>query len=444
MTLAARVWRAALALAAAALLMAGGAMAQVADLTRDERRAVQAALARAGIYDGLIDGAFGARSQAALDAWHARTGGDLSASLTRLMLDYAAVWDAEGWAEVPVPGLAQRFVAPFGLMKPLRQVAADHAWFAADSRIVLTVHRESPGAMRARHDTVAYLARPGTDRYVQRRETLWITAVDTGTGTAAQRHYMRSLRVGGTFETISVKVRAGDEGLLMLIAGSIATGRLALPVVPAGGALAVPAPRPVPTSRLVTGIAVSDIHILTATAPLDGCAALADAQDEPLTLVAVDDGGQLALLRGAAPGGAGAIALGSGGALPPGLVLRLGGVQGGGMVLSMPARVAAARAGVFVAGDPGALDSAYLTGGRFALATQVRDVAPGWAVTGADGALAGVVLSPPDGAPTRPLLVEGAHEVQRFLHGQGVAALRPGDPGTVAAHSAIRSVTCRP
>ncbi|HMO09386.1 MAG TPA: peptidoglycan-binding domain-containing protein, partial [Paracoccaceae bacterium] len=401
----------------AGLTLPSSAQDEVAQLSRDERRAVQAALARAGFYDGLIDGAFGARSAAALAAWAADAD---DGSLARLARDFDARWRAEGWDTVPVRGLAQHFVAPFGLMQPMRDPTADHAWLDPASGTAVSVHRESPSAMGARHDTVAYLARPGSEVYRLRRDSLWITAVDSGTGPEARRHYLRSQRVGGSFETVALRASSDDPGVMMLMAGSITSGPVPLPVVPAGSALAaamaeMPAAAPVQRSRLVTAVAVNASDAVTAAAAVEGCGALRGPDGTALRAVTTDTVPDLVLLRGDAAGTGRVIALSTNGVPPPGLALRLGGLEPGGMALDLSARVVAARAGVFVAGDPGVLDTAQLTPERFAVNAAASAVQPGWIVTGPGRALTGIVLPALPGAPRRPHLALSGEAVLRLL-----------------------------
>lgn len=433
------------------VVLAAAALAQVdpADLSREERRSVQAALARAGHYDGLIDGAFGARSASALGAWRA-AGGD--GSIARLMRDFDRSWRDEGWAGSPVRGLAQHFVAPFGLMRPVQDATADHAWMATDGRILVSVHREAPAAMKARHDTVAYLARPGSETYRLRRETLWITAVDSGTGPSARRHYLRSQRVGGTFETLMLRADAADPGIMMLMAGSITAGPVQPPAVPAGGrlaalvgaGLAAGAPDRRPVARLITAVGVNATDAVTAAAVLDGCFALAGPDGRPVRIVARDGGSGLALLRFAGNGGGAFVAVSSAGVPPPGTPLRLGGLQPGGMALDLAARVVAARAGVFVAGDPGVLDPALLTPGRFAMATQAAAVEPGWVLSGPDGALTGLVVPFGAGDVRSLRLVEGSEAVLRLLIEAGAAFALAGEAGAGSVTAALRAVRCLP
>src|SRR5690554_2416219 len=53
-----------------------------AQLNRDERQIVQRALVWLGLYDGWIDGVFGARSRDAIAAWQARADRPATGSLT--------------------------------------------------------------------------------------------------------------------------------------------------------------------------------------------------------------------------------------------------------------------------------------------------------------------------------------------------------------------------
>ena len=191
-------------------------------LTRAELRIVQAALAHAGTYDALLDGAWGAGSRAALAAYAARQGGgtpnwrDLRGLLRR--------WESErrgaGWTGIWHSGERVWHLRPDAILERSDR-NGEERWFTEDGGLVV-IARRSERRPDAVHLDVIADARSGTSPYRTQRDDRIITAARLRSG---RQIYVRSDREGGVWLTHVIVADAANEMRLQLIASSFSRAR---------------------------------------------------------------------------------------------------------------------------------------------------------------------------------------------------------------------------
>ncbi len=294
-------------------------------LTDQEKRLLQAGLAFANVYNGLIEGAWGSGSQRALERFTAESGGS-AGFVTNVDAVYAAMQafsaiNAEGWERQYISALDMSFLVPTG-------VFVDGA--PSDAFVNMNVSGRSIGySMTIDNGTAAegyhaYTARQAVgDVYTVRRPKLWITSARTADGVTL---YTRSDLRGGGWSTLMISGADRDAGALAAITGSIepgyapaigiSPGRLAtgvevlarllaeeeapensLPPAPgANVAKAVPAPTP-SASGSGTGFIVTETgYLLTNQHVISGCGSLT-VDGYLATVLAEDPVFDLALLQ---------------------------------------------------------------------------------------------------------------------------------------------------
>jgi S1-C subfamily serine protease len=325
-------------LAVLLLLIPGGLVAFTAEelpqafdarrLTAQEKRLLQAGLAFAEVYNGMIDGDWGPGSQRALARYSEANGGGgvvTNADAVFAAIDAYSALEAEGWERQYNASLDMSFLVPTKVIEP----GGPSEIFAN-----LTVRGRSIGyslAVGTGDQTVGfhdYTTRQAVGEvYSLRRPRLWITSARTRDGLSL---YTRSDFRRGSWSTIIVSARDADAGAFAAITGSIAPGyapaigispgilsagietlaaildasegRAAPEVkaapVPDGGPDGGPgAGRGGPGQGYGTGFVVSDMgHVLTNRHVVQGCSAVT-VDGQAARLLAEDAVFDLALLR---------------------------------------------------------------------------------------------------------------------------------------------------
>ncbi len=192
-------------------------------LTDQEKRLLQAGLAFANVYNGLIDGAWGSGSQRALERFTAENGGS-SAFVTNADAVYAAMRafsaiNSEGWERQYISALDMSFLVPTAAL-------VDGA--PSDAFVSMNVSGRSIGySMTIDNGTAAegyhaYTARQAVGEvYSVRRPKLWITSARSAAGVTL---YTRSdFRTTG-WSTLMISGTDRDAGALAAITGSIEPG----------------------------------------------------------------------------------------------------------------------------------------------------------------------------------------------------------------------------
>jgi len=194
-------------------------------LTPDEKRFLQSGLALGGTYSALLDGAWGAGSQRALERYLRRLGTEgpvLNWHAAFLALVTLEAFEAAGWEE--------RFldVLDISLLVPSRQINEGEP----SDNFLNIQHTETslgysftrgPAEQRDRlHAFTADRVVAGTTPYVLRRNDVWITSARMGDGVTL---YVRSDLRGGGWSTVLLSASDADGAQLAAVAGSIRPGR---------------------------------------------------------------------------------------------------------------------------------------------------------------------------------------------------------------------------
>lgn len=293
------------------------------DLTQQEKRFLQAGLAFANVYNGMIDGAWGPASQRALERQTQANGGGrivTNADVLFVALEAYDALEAEGWERQYNSGLDMSFLVP---TKALVEGAASDVFVNSNVRgrsIGYSMTLDDGRGAQGYHEYTA--ERAVGEVYTVRRPLLWITSARTAGGISL---YTRSDYRRGSWSTLMISAADSDAGAFAAITGSIAPGyapaigispgRLSAgiatlsriledredPAPPAaavsGGGDAKVAAAEAPSTGFGTGFIVSgEGHLVTNRHVVDGCSRLA-VDGQPAVLVAEDAMFDLALLR---------------------------------------------------------------------------------------------------------------------------------------------------
>ncbi|WP_108482793.1 S1C family serine protease [Oceaniglobus ichthyenteri] len=303
-------------------LCAGMAQAQTPFNARDHDRQdltyVQAALVFQGLYLGLLDGAWGVRSHAALAEFAARMDGadwPTDTHLAALLGEFESERSRAGWTRLNNDETNVTIMLPLEMLRetdpdlpyltyatPGRDLLV--RWIADTARATGDMHGWARG-IHAGPDP-AYSSATG-DRI--------ITAAQMASG---RRVYLRSWARGGQYLTVLIQSDPAQHTRAALIAASLAQGaapdltlrpdgRLARLLVQPGIERTLPAaPKTdIPDTRLAkgtgTGFFVNDRDVVTAAHVIEGCRALSLGDGTPLSVVARAPAPDLAVLRAATP-----------------------------------------------------------------------------------------------------------------------------------------------
>jgi hypothetical protein len=298
-------------------------------LSDQEKRLLQAGLAFANVYNGLIDGAWGGGSQRALERFTAENGGS-SAFVTNADAVLAAMQaftaiNAEGWERQYISALDMSFLVPTAVLVDGAPSDTFVNMNVSGRSIGYSMTIDSGAAAETYHSYTASQA--VGEVYTVRRPKLWITSARTAGGITL---YTRSdLRAAG-WSTLMISGSDQDAGALAAITGSIAPGyapaigispgrlvtgvevlarivaedeALESPVPSAPGVPAASAdPAPAPTGSGTGFIVTATGHLVTNQHVISGCGSLT-VDGQVATLLAEDAVFDLALLQVAALSG---------------------------------------------------------------------------------------------------------------------------------------------
>lgn len=191
-------------------------------LTDQEKRLLQTGLAFAGVYNGMIDGAWGTGSQRALERFTLAEGGGqvvTNADAVLAALKAYGALEEEGWERQYNADLDMSFLVP---TKALVKGGRSDVFFNMEVRgrsigYSLTV-QDAAGTVRLHQfaeDSSVVAA------YTVRRAEVWITSGRTAEGRSL---YTRSDYRRGRWSTIMLSGEDRDAGAFAAITGSIAPG----------------------------------------------------------------------------------------------------------------------------------------------------------------------------------------------------------------------------
>ncbi len=191
-------------------------------LTAEEKRFLQAGLAFENSYKGLIDGAWGAGSQRALEGYELRNGRTAfvsNADVLFLAIETYKILEKDGWVRQYNSALDMSFLVPT-------------VGFVAGAPSENFANMELAGTSLGYSLTIGdgyktqplheFTAREGIGEVYQvRKPLLWITSARTATGVSV---YTRSDFRHGSWSTILLSARDDDAGALAAVTGSIQPG----------------------------------------------------------------------------------------------------------------------------------------------------------------------------------------------------------------------------
>jgi S1-C subfamily serine protease len=191
-------------------------------LTADEKRFLQAGLAFANTYNGLIDGAWGAGSQRALERYEVRNGRDewvTNADVIFLAVETYTALEKHGWVRQYNAAMDMSFLVPtIGFVSG---APSDHFvnMELAGTSLGYSLSISDDLKTQRLHEFTASEAIG--EVYRVRRPVLWITSARTVDGLSL---YTRSDYRKGSWSTIMLSARDSDAGALAAITGSIEPG----------------------------------------------------------------------------------------------------------------------------------------------------------------------------------------------------------------------------
>jgi hypothetical protein len=197
-----------------------------APLSPAETRYMQAALSAEGHYLGLIDGAWGPMTEAALAAYAAETwDGPLdSAHVGTIAFLFAEALDRDGWRVRRLPELDLSLALPERGLVQVADEGGARIWHNPATGLAVRAWRG--GADQAGHDAVLAAADPTRHSYVLRRDDRLVTSAFDHRGRV---WYLRSDRQSGNagsggWRHVELSVPAAGIDTLRTISSSLAEG----------------------------------------------------------------------------------------------------------------------------------------------------------------------------------------------------------------------------
>lgn len=206
------------------------------DLTREDKRFLQTALAFAGTYRGLLDGAWGARSQQAFEQYSAKELGTRSEDwhMALLAYDFFNLFETDGWNIQYMPILGMSVMVPAKTL--ITDAPSDSFLNYRHSRSSLSI---SVGTLTTRaaqnvHEYTLGKRAPNAAPYTVRKDNFAVTSVTLPNGSTI---YTRSNYISGAWSTIILSASRSDANILNAVSASIAVGHASRLSITSGGKL---------------------------------------------------------------------------------------------------------------------------------------------------------------------------------------------------------------
>ncbi len=186
----------------------------------DELRLLQWALSLSGDYNGLLDGAWGLRSQTALEQFTLREFDDLPRNLHLPALAVSLVdgLREDGWQFTGHPGFGGSILFPTRTAIAQQPTGSFLNWQHVSSSLRYGFALTPGDALAGLHGYVARLGPLQEPLYTVRREDRVVTSAVLRSG---ERVYMRSDPVGRDWRTVVLAADPEDRNLLSAVAASI-------------------------------------------------------------------------------------------------------------------------------------------------------------------------------------------------------------------------------
>ncbi|WP_165354683.1 serine protease [Tropicimonas sp. IMCC6043] len=295
------------------------------NLSAAEKRFLQAGLALSGTYNAMLDGAWGAGSQRALERYAVQNeifGPVPNWLATLLAVQTLDQFEKDGWEERHLETLDISLLVP---TKKIRDAGTSGSFANlnhTETSLAYSLTRGDASQVGRLHAYTLDQAVAGTTPYEVRRSDVWITSARTGPGNSL---YTRSDLRGRLWSTVMLSASDADGGQLAAVSGSIRPGSAPPVFLPPGkltsGVSALvavledepehsskrpsamlPDGRPPATNGSQssggsgTGFVVSPDGLVLTNYHVAGECQLIEVDDHPAKLIAADEGFDLALL----------------------------------------------------------------------------------------------------------------------------------------------------
>lgn len=209
---------------------------RAAGLSQDDKRFLQAALAFEGDYNGLLDGAWGQRSQRALEAFSWREFGTDAEEWHMVILAMGLFGrvDKEGWTRrhFDLLDMSVLFPAKTAISEAPTQDFLN--WRHGTSSLSYSLGSHDYNTTARLHEYTLQWHGAAEAPYLVRKDGFAVTSAKRRDGSIL---YTRSNWVGGRWSTIMLSASARDKDTLNAVSASIAAGRARDLAVTRGGRL---------------------------------------------------------------------------------------------------------------------------------------------------------------------------------------------------------------
>lgn len=192
-------------------------------LDQTEKRLLQASLAMAGHYKGLLDGVWGNRSQAALERYTAAEFEGiepLNAHAAYLSATTLGRWIEEGWDYKNVDYLAFSVMLPVQKLRLVEESGLYQEWHHTSKDLKILFNDLSDVDLLGLHGSAESALSLPNEPYTLRSDDTWVTSLLDYNETM----YIRSDRISGTWSTVVVFAGSDLQAEVGLIAASIRPG----------------------------------------------------------------------------------------------------------------------------------------------------------------------------------------------------------------------------
>lgn len=199
------------------------------DLSRADKRFLQAALAFEGHYNGLLDGDWGPISQRALEQYARQEFGTAAEDwhMAALALSFFDIYERDGWAVRQFETLGLSMLYPFNAVRNEPPSENFVNWRHTNSSVGFSMGIHDLTTAQMIHDYTVSTHGASAEPYVLRRQDIAITSAEQRDGKIL---YTRSNYVNGAWSTVMLSASRRDVPILNAIAASISVG-YAQPVV---------------------------------------------------------------------------------------------------------------------------------------------------------------------------------------------------------------------
>lgn len=197
---------------------------RASDLSRDDKRFLQTALAFEGHYNGLIDGDWGGLSQAALEAYSRQEFGTSAEDwhMAVLAFTFFDIYDRDGWAIRYNDDLGLSMLHPYDAARIEPATNQFINWRHTNSSLAYSAGVHSLEETQKFHKFTWESHNSAVEPYSLRRTNVAITTATDRNGNVL---YTRSNFINGLWSTVMLSANRRDVSILNAVAASIDVGR---------------------------------------------------------------------------------------------------------------------------------------------------------------------------------------------------------------------------